>query len=441
MAAPAVPLTPAHEGFLATGARPWRRLQARLRSAWRPTTLALQAPAHGPGDAAAIDAALDALDAWAADHEGEQLTVHLSARWLLCCATPDATTLSEASDMAAQQWAHYFGLTPEQLAADWQLATVMHGSASSRLHLVCAAPVALVQGLQAVARERGLQLLGVLPACAGALQTDWTGLVAQAQGDATLASTRDWRWPEVGTSTCAHATRQSGQWVLTGLWADVAVTDPQGDAAVATVLPVDAPPAVTDWAQGWNFLGPRLRTSRWGWALLAVGVVAALVAADRAAQAQATLADAQAVVQRLTRGDRQLSLQAQAASAADAAQIAQAQAPTLKDADQRHAAQLAQWLGYPWADTLDHVDAASLKHRVVLTQFSLDLSTLASNEGVQPELKLQGAVTDDIAALRWLDALGPQAMLRARDTLSAPFATAHGTYTLRADVLTTGGTP
>ncbi len=200
-----------------------------------------------------------------------------------------------------------------------------------------------------------------------------------------------------------------------------------------------APRRHEGWAEGLNFLGPRVRTSFWGWALLALGVVAALHAADRAAAVQDELTEAQAVVKRLQRGERQVSVQAQAASAAQATQAASA--PELKEEGWRHAAQLAQWLGFPWADTLDHIDAASLQHKAVLAQFSLDLATLASNEGVQPDLKLQAAVIDDTAALQWLEALGPQAMLRAREPLNAPFLTSQGRYAWRLDVVTTGGTP
>jgi hypothetical protein len=193
------------------------------------------------------------------------------------------------------------------------------------------------------------------------------------------------------------------------------------------------------WAEGLNFLGPRVRTSFWGWALLALGVVAVLHAADRASTVQEELADAESVVKRLQRGDRQLSVQVQAASAAQEAHATNT--PVLKDEAWRPAAQLAQWLGFPWADTLDHVDAASSKQKAVLTQFSLDLSSLASNEGVQPDLKLQAAVIDDKAAVQWLEALGPQAMLRAREPLSVPFNTSLGVYAWRLDVITTGGLP
>ncbi len=193
------------------------------------------------------------------------------------------------------------------------------------------------------------------------------------------------------------------------------------------------------WAEGLNFLGPRVRTSFWGWALLAIGVLGALHAADRASAVQAEQAEAEAIVKRLQRGDRQLNVAAQAASAVQEAHASNT--PELKPESWRQAAQLAQWLGFPWADTLDHIDAASFKQKAVLTQFSLDLSALASNEGVQPDLKLQATVIDDKAALQWLEALGPQAMLRTREPLAVPFSTSQGTYAWRLDVITTGGLP
>ena len=94
-----------------------RRLQARLRSTWRPLTVVLMAPPHVPGDAAAIDASLDAFDAWADAHEGVHVNVQLSGSWLLCCATPEAASGPQAREMALQQWSHYFGLSAEQVAA------------------------------------------------------------------------------------------------------------------------------------------------------------------------------------------------------------------------------------------------------------------------------------------------------------------------------------
>ena len=443
--------------------RQWRRLQARLRSTWQPLTVALLAPPHVLGDVtatdAAINAALDAFDAWAAEHQGVNVAVQLSSRWLLCCATPEAANGVQARELAQQQWAHYFGLEAEQLSAEWLTLDVLHGGAraASRgdVKLVCAVPRALISGLKDVARERGLQLQAAMPWWAEGLQdalvADAVAVPAAAQPE---GSTRAWAWAAPGLLNQAQAEAREGRWVLTRVWSelasDVRAEPGRTPEAVAAMAPPEpgalawplspAPRRHEGWAAGLNFLGPRVRTSFWGWALLALGVVAALHAADRAAAVQGELTEAQAVVKRLQRGERQVSVQAQAqAQAAQATQAASA--PELQAESWRHAAQLAQWLGFPWADTLDHIDATSLKHKAVLAQFSLDLATLASNEGVQPDLKLQAAVIDDTAALQWLAALGPQAMLRAREPLNTPFLTAQGRYAWRLDAVTTGGTP
>ncbi|TDP81020.1 hypothetical protein EV672_10960 [Aquabacterium commune] len=438
--------------------RQWHRLQARLRSTWRPLTVALLAPPHVPGDALAVDAALDAFDAWAAEHEGVNVAVQLSSRWLLCCATPEAANGAQARELAQQQWAHYFGLEAEQLNAEWLTVDALQGGAKTAalgdVRLVCAVPRALIDGLKDVARERGLQLQAAMPWWAEGLQdsldADAVAVPAAAQPE---GSTRAWAWAEPGLLNQAQAEAREGRWVLTRVWSelasDVRAEPGRTPEAVAAMAPPEpgalawplspAPRRHEGWAEGLNFLGPRVRTSFWGWALLALGVVAALHAADRAAAVQDELTEAQAVVKRLQRGERQVSVQAQAASVAQATQAASA--PELQAESWRHAAQLAQWLGFPWADTLDHIDATSLKHKAVLAQFSLDLATLASNEGVQPDLKLQAAVIDDTAALQWLAALGPQAMLRAREPLNTPFLTAQGRYAWRLDVVTTGGTP
>lgn len=206
--------------------RHWRRLQARLRSSWRPLTVALLAPPHVPGDAsgtaAAIDAALDALDAWAAEHEGVQVAVQLSSRWLLCCATPEAETDLQARELAQQQWAHYFGLEAEQVAAEWQVMSVLTGVAYGGVRLVCAAPRALLAGLQDVARERGLSLQAVLPWWAEDLQVTWDAHLlehpapTQPEGHAC-----QWVWAEPGLQTQAQARVQDGSWVLTRLWSEV----------------------------------------------------------------------------------------------------------------------------------------------------------------------------------------------------------------------------
>ncbi len=207
--------------------RQWCRLQARLRSTWQPVTVALLAPPHVPGDAAAIDVALDAFDAWAAEHEGVSLAVQLSSRWLLCCATPEATNGAQARELAQQQWAHYFGLEAEQLNAEWQTVDVLHGgaraAAQGAVKLVCAVPRALIDGLKDVARERGLQLQAAMPWWAEGLQAalaaDAAALPAPTQPE---GSTRAWAWAEPGLLTQVQAEVRDGRWVLTRWWSELA---------------------------------------------------------------------------------------------------------------------------------------------------------------------------------------------------------------------------
>ncbi len=218
------PALDARAGLQAQVQRQWQRLQARLRSTWRPLSVALLAQPHVLGDAAAIDAALDALDAWADSHEGVNLNVQLSSRWLLCCATPDATNAAQAREMAQQQWAHYFGLEAEQLHAEWLITEVMHGSGTSKgqVRLVCAVPRALINGLKDVARERGLSLQAAMPWWAEGLQAAWDALLVEAPA-ATLTegASRQWAWAEPGLLTQAQASVREGRWVLERVWVEV----------------------------------------------------------------------------------------------------------------------------------------------------------------------------------------------------------------------------
>jgi hypothetical protein len=193
------------------------------------------------------------------------------------------------------------------------------------------------------------------------------------------------------------------------------------------------------WSDELDFIGPRVRTSVLGWALLALGLVAVLRANDLAEASQQSLAEAQSLIKRLERGSRQVAVQEKAVAAV--VQAHQDEVPALDDAGWHHAAQLAQWLGFDWARTLDQVDAASDGDHAVLTQFNLDLATLASGPDTQPELKVQAAVRDDVNALRWMELLGPNASLRTRDRLTAPFVTRHGDYAWRVDVVIEGGQP
>lgn len=201
------------------------------------------------------------------------------------------------------------------------------------------------------------------------------------------------------------------------------------------------------WAEGLNFVGPRVRTSFWGWALLAFGLIGLWHAADLHSQVQSQLDEAAGVIERLQRGAREPGrLSGGEAGLPEARALAQGhvardQAPVLKDEGWRQAAQLALWMGHPWQATLDHVDATAMQEGAVLMQFSLDLTALGSQAGVTPEMRLQAAVIDDGSAWRWLQALGPRATMRSREPLAQGFSTARGAYALRVDVIGSGGQP
>lgn len=194
------------------------------------------------------------------------------------------------------------------------------------------------------------------------------------------------------------------------------------------------------WAEGLNFAGPRVRTSFWGWALLAFGLMGLLHVADLHQQVQAEQDEAAEVMARLRQNqDRPATVaRVQASPLPTHPDAAPHAAPQIADEALRQAAQLALWLGHPWSRTLDHVDATALQEGAVLMQFSLDLASLAAPAGADaangPELRLQAAVPDDATAWRWVQALGTQATLRSREPLAQGFATARGAYSLRIDV-------
>ena len=204
------------------------------------------------------------------------------------------------------------------------------------------------------------------------------------------------------------------------------------------------------WAEGLNFVGPRVRTSFWGWALLAFGLIGVWHALDLHRQLRSQQDEATEVVERLRRGAVGAARLAPGQAAAGKGRVKGAvaeqgkpgdQAPVLKDEGWRQAAQLALWMGHPWQATLDHVDATALQEGAVLMQFSLDLAALGTQAGVTPEMRLQAAVIDDGVAWRWLQALGSRATMRSREPLAQGFSTARGAYALRVDVIGAGGQP
>lgn len=188
-----------------------------------------------------------------------------------------------------------------------------------------------------------------------------------------------------------------------------------------------------DWAAQLDFVGPRVRTSIWGWILLLAGLSVLAVYADDLLTVQADQAQAQDTLRRLARAQHQLKLVQQAREAA--ARKPAGQEARLSADGYQHAAQLAQWLGFDWAGVWGQVEAQASLDKVLVTGFSLDLNTLGSREGVFPELQLHAVVMDDAAALQWASHMGLGAQLKARETLATPVITGHGTYTHKVDLV------
>lgn len=187
------------------------------------------------------------------------------------------------------------------------------------------------------------------------------------------------------------------------------------------------------WAVQLDFVGPRVRTSIWGWLLLLAGLSVLVVQVEDLLAVQTDQAQAQDTLHRLARAQHQLKL-AQQAREASARKTAGQEARLSADGYQ-HAAQLAQWLGFDWAGVWSLVETQTSLDKVVVTGFSLDLNTLGSREGALPDLQLHALVTDDAAALQWAAHMGLGAQLKARDTLPAPVITGHGSYTHKVDLV------
>jgi hypothetical protein len=131
-----------------------------------------------------------------------------------------------------------------------------------------------------------------------------------------------------------------------------------------------------NWAESLDFAGPRVRTAPWAWALLLAGLLSAAWVWPMVMQVDADMAEAQDTVKRLARAAHQREVAAKAPTHPVAGQQA---VPNLTPEAAHHAAQLAQWLAYPWLDVLDQVESAAVAEQAVMLSFSLNLSALGSS--------------------------------------------------------------
>lgn len=192
------------------------------------------------------------------------------------------------------------------------------------------------------------------------------------------------------------------------------------------------------WADELDFVGPRVRTAAWAWALLLAGLVAMATVWPLIQQADADLLEAQAMLKRLQRAAHQQRL---AATMPRPAKVPGDSTPALTPESARRAAQLAQWLAYPWMAVIGQAESAAHAEQAVMLSFTLDLATLGSAPDNWPSAQVSVAIRDDASALRWAQAHGAHAQLLSRERLAASFVSAAGPYDWRAEATWPGGAP
>jgi hypothetical protein len=188
------------------------------------------------------------------------------------------------------------------------------------------------------------------------------------------------------------------------------------------------------WADELDFAGPRPRTSVAAWLVLATGVMALLWVVEQAEVRQQAIADAQAQLKRLSLADRQVRLARAAATAPGDPLVVEAPPPLMPDA-WSEAAQMAALLAYPWQAALQGVSTRASDRNIVMTSFSLDLSSWNAVLQPPPAIRVTAAASSDEEALAWAADL-PRGQLLTRAPLAMPFSTARSSYSLKVEAQT-----
>jgi hypothetical protein len=203
-----------------------------------------------------------------------------------------------------------------------------------------------------------------------------------------------------------------------------------------------------EWTEALNLAGPRVRTASWSWVLLLAGLTAAAWVWPQVEQHEAEAAQVMADVQRLQRARHQMDLAAQARTrpargeaTVNTTATGTANTTALTPDQAVHAARMLGWLSFPWLDTLEAADEAALQAQALMLGFNLDLSAWNGQPQTRAWVRMSAAVMDDAAALRWAQALGPQAQLISRDRLGTPLNAARGVYAARAELSWPGDAP
>lgn len=407
---------------------------------WRPVHIFLRPPSSAPRQEGTT-AALAAWAAWCAQHRGRTCELALSGHWLMASAAEPA--------QAAQHWAHYLGVEGQALAQSWVRRSVMHPWVLS-----CAAPLSLIETLVATAREHRVALRWVGPWWAHDAQC-WLAEGVATRDDGPAERVLHAREP--GLVTHLKTSRgAAGRATLDQVWTEAADEHPvagaRSEGDIVMVMPGDEvllaecpQPAHASWrasfspawSEALDFVGPRIRTALWSWALLVGGMAACMAVSEQVQEAMAAREEIQAQVRRLERAKHQQAIaRAQPKAARAAGTTAH---PVLDDNSARKAAAVVQQLAFPWATVIERTEQAARQEQVVLMGFNLDTGSLGGSAQARPLLRLQAALRDDASALRWVEALGEGAQMTGRDALSAPFDTAQGRYALRGDAVWLAG--
>lgn len=193
-----------------------QRLFTWVRTSFKPRFIVLATTADvlaSPG--AALEPALQAFSAWCEAHPGTVCELGLSGAWMLTSVSPSGWTREAAHEHALRQWQHYGGLESEDIQANWLLRALK----VTHAQFTCAVPIALVQGLQEVARTHGVQLVGVTPWWLRAAQSWFDDLVTQADGLVQGQWQLDLIEPDLVTHVQASLQAKGAE--LDAIWAEV----------------------------------------------------------------------------------------------------------------------------------------------------------------------------------------------------------------------------
>lgn len=196
------------------------------------------------------------------------------------------------------------------------------------------------------------------------------------------------------------------------------------------------------WADELDFVGPRVRTAVWSWLILAAGAVAMMSVIEVMDQIERDLVDSQQQFRRLSQADRQMRLsraieQRQASAGAEPGAMPVSSVPPLRGAGLADGLSMARLLAYPWAATLNRIEADASTHQVVMMAMSVDLDKPGPSLDGMPMWRFQAAVKDDPSALAWAAQL-PGGRLLSRDRLAQAFSAETGSYTLKVDAQMAG---